>query len=331
MTTYTIADVFLVNGQGYNGALVSAYKASRFGSPPIQNQSPSGAPDAGPVTTSTTFGSPGAFQIVLPTNEDYYYVVQYGAQYLWKLHSATVFSDAGGGSLALQSNLTVAGTTTVTGLLSANGGLIVTGNDVDSGLVTAQAFSATGLGNATTGARFVGGTASGPPTTGTFAADDYVVDQLGRMWICTVGGTPGTWTTPNSIGASAPMATTNVNTAGLGGVAIAAPTYDDYNAFSSSIYTVPVAGRWFVYLSLLFAGGAAGRVPQCAILYNGVQLAVSRGQLDAYGYATIQCLLVQNNCVVGDAFQPAATCNPGTGTVTISNDGTQSYMRVWKG
>lgn len=42
-------------------------------------------------------------------------------------------------------------------------------------------------------ARFVGGTTSGPPVSGTFSVGDYVVDQSGAVWICTVAGSPGTW------------------------------------------------------------------------------------------------------------------------------------------
>lgn len=50
-----------------------------------------------------------------------------------------------------------------------------------------------GLTGATQPTRFVGGTASGHPTTGTFAVGDFVIDQTGTMWICTAAGTPGTW------------------------------------------------------------------------------------------------------------------------------------------
>lgn len=58
---------------------------------------------------------------------------------------------------------------------------------------TAVDFKATGLTGATTSTRFAGGTASGHPTTGTFAVDDFVIDATGAIWVCTVGGTPGTW------------------------------------------------------------------------------------------------------------------------------------------
>jgi hypothetical protein len=39
----------------------------------------------------------------------------------------------------------------------------------------------------------VGTTASGAPSSGTYAVGQYVVDKTGEIWICTVAGTPGTW------------------------------------------------------------------------------------------------------------------------------------------
>ena len=64
-----------------------------------------------------------------------------------------------------------------------------------TGEVVAPDFKASGLTGATTATRYVGGTTSGAPTTGTFAVGDYVVDQSGTIWVCTTAGTPGTWTT----------------------------------------------------------------------------------------------------------------------------------------
>ena len=51
----------------------------------------------------------------------------------------------------------------------------------------------TGLTGATTATRFVGGTVSGPPVSGTFNVSDCVIDQTGTLWICTTAGSPGTW------------------------------------------------------------------------------------------------------------------------------------------
>lgn len=48
--------------------------------------------------------------------------------------------------------------------------------------------------------RFVGGTTSGAPASGTFALGDYVVTEDGNIYVCTTAGTPGTWT---AVGAGA--------------------------------------------------------------------------------------------------------------------------------
>lgn len=45
----------------------------------------------------------------------------------------------------------------------------------------------------TAASRYVGATASGHPTTGAHLLGDFVVDQTGAFWVCTVAGTPGTW------------------------------------------------------------------------------------------------------------------------------------------
>lgn len=62
-----------------------------------------------------------------------------------------------------------------------------------TGQITAQDFKTTGLTGAVAPARFVGGTTSGAPITGTFAVGDLIVDQTGKLWVCTGAGTPGSW------------------------------------------------------------------------------------------------------------------------------------------
>ena len=62
------------------------------------------------------------------------------------------------------------------------------------GLIEGQPYlTATGVGNATTATRYVGGTANGAPTSGTFSVGDFIIDQTGKIWVCTTAGTPGTW------------------------------------------------------------------------------------------------------------------------------------------
>lgn len=51
-----------------------------------------------------------------------------------------------------------------------------------------------GITGSTAASRYVGGTTSGAPVAGTFLLGDFVIDQTGKAWICTVAGSPGTWT-----------------------------------------------------------------------------------------------------------------------------------------
>jgi hypothetical protein len=57
----------------------------------------------------------------------------------------------------------------------------------------APAVTATGINGATATSRYAGATTGGHPASGTFLAGDFVVDQTGNIWVCTAGGTPGTW------------------------------------------------------------------------------------------------------------------------------------------
>ena len=50
-----------------------------------------------------------------------------------------------------------------------------------------------GLTGATAATRYVGATASGAPASGTFAVGDFAIDQTGKVYVCTVAGSPGTW------------------------------------------------------------------------------------------------------------------------------------------
>lgn len=64
----------------------------------------------------------------------------------------------------------------------------------NSGIMNGPAYVASGLTGAAHSGRWAGNTTGGPPTTGTFVAGDIVFDQTYNIpWICTSGGTPGTW------------------------------------------------------------------------------------------------------------------------------------------
>jgi hypothetical protein len=73
---------------------------------------------------------------------------------------------------------------------------------VDSGTFVGEAqatdFKATGLTGATAASRYGGATTGGPPTSGTWSTGDWVADQTGKSFLCTAGGTPGTWVQINA-------------------------------------------------------------------------------------------------------------------------------------
>lgn len=137
----------------------------------------------------------------------------------------------------------------------------------------------TGLTGATAPARFVGGTTSGSPVSGTFATGDLVIDQTGKIWVCTAPGSPGTWF---PVGGSGSAGGTGVFGDGSDG----AVTFDG----SSTILTVaPSAGVYTMtrdwYLASALLDAAVSIVPNgyrlfCAGTLTGVD-ATSLIQMDA--------------------------------------------------
>ena len=59
--------------------------------------------------------------------------------------------------------------------------------------------TATGTPGAPNPGRFVGVTASGAPTSGTYAVADFVLTMNGQMFVCVAAGTPGTWVNPRDL------------------------------------------------------------------------------------------------------------------------------------
>ena len=99
----------------------------------------------------------------------------------------------------------------IASLTGAGNFTLTTGNlTVSLGNLTAKALIPSGLTGATAASRYVGATASGSPVSGTFSIGDYIIDQSGAIWICTVAGTPGTWVNVASGGASEWTAVSNL-------------------------------------------------------------------------------------------------------------------------
>lgn len=94
---------------------------------------------------------------------------------------------------------TTAGTVAAGNDSRITGAAQLAGDAAFAGKVTGTNLAVTGLTGAVNPGRFVGVTATGAPTTGTFAVGDYIVTQNGQMFVCVVAGTPGTWTNPRDL------------------------------------------------------------------------------------------------------------------------------------
>jgi hypothetical protein len=90
----------------------------------------------------------------------------------------------------------------------------------DANLTTTGFLSTLGLTGATAPARWVGGTTSGAPTTGTWLAGDFVIDQSGFIWVCNVAGSPGSW---NSATGGGVTSVTAADTSVIVGGTVSAP------------------------------------------------------------------------------------------------------------
>lgn len=66
-------------------------------------------------------------------------------------------------------------------------------NPTATGVLTAPRVAASGATGATAVSRYVGATNSGAPVSGTHNTGDWVIARDGAVYICTAGGTPGTW------------------------------------------------------------------------------------------------------------------------------------------
>lgn len=138
-----------------------------------------------------------------------------------------------------------------------------------TGVATTPALAVSGLTGAVSASRYVGATASGAPTTGTFSTGDLVVALDGHIFICTAGGTPGTWA---SVGGGAGGFYTGINvlyetqTAGTAGGTFTSGawrtrTLNDVDVFNSSLgisissnqISVPI-GTYDIYGSAPAAG-----------------------------------------------------------------------------
>jgi hypothetical protein len=135
-----------------------------------------------------------------------------------------------------------------------SGAIAMGGNGITgSGEIVATDFKVTGLTGATSNGRFVGATTSGAPTSGTFVTGDFIVDQYGKMWVCTGGGTPGTW---QSVGNGTVGTTGAITAAGSTQYSSTALPYN-YNIVSGATATTNGGSGTAVILPFISYAGQA--------------------------------------------------------------------------
>lgn len=140
-------------------------------------------------------------------------------------------------------------------------------NQVFTGAVVAPSIQANQTG--VTGA-FVGATNSGAPSTGTWAAGQFVIDKTGAIWVCTAGGTPGTWKTVSAV--TSVFGRTGAVTAQTGDYTAAQVTgAADKNSASEQDFTAVVQAPNFYGVGPTSPTGTAGGgtfTPQAGSMTN---------------------------------------------------------------
>src|ERR1035437_445025 len=171
------------------------------------------------------------------------------------------------------------------------------------------------LTGATTATRYVGGTAAGPPTTGTFAVGDFVVTAEGLVWACTSAGTPGTWTCATAYDAAdrAMAAGGGYETASRRSLALQAPA------------TVPASGTLYLVALYIPAGFSVGHI---SFVSSGTAaLTPTHWWSGLYDSSRVQLAVTadQTNAAYG-AYQPKPLA-----IATIASGASSTFVTTYSG
>jgi hypothetical protein len=191
-----------------------------------------------------------------------------------------------------------------------------------TGEVSVPDIKITGLTGATaSSSRLVGTTTSGPPTSGTFAVGDMVIDQTATIWFCTTAGTPGTWinVTVNSLVVRSATATagpgefTIFGTSGTSGQTITLPG----NAVNGSLYQIKNLSPYTVNIL-----GGTNSISVSGTIYNATTpytIPLNAAYTFVYTSGIWYCFTTTDINKMGGL--PLATSGGGTGLATIGTAG----------
>lgn len=111
--------------------------------------------------------------------------------------------------------------------------------------LTATSWAPASTTGATSAFRYFRGTTSGAPASGTWVAGDIVPDLTGKWWLCTTGGTPGTWCPMGGV-----LGTTSYDPASTTTYTTTSSTLADVDATNLGVtFIAPASGVVVVQLS----------------------------------------------------------------------------------
>ena len=176
--------------------------------------------------------------------------------------------------------------------------------------ISQEAIAVTGQIGAQAASRYAGATVLGPPTTGSFLLGDYVVDQTGGIWICTVAGSPGTW-----VRGGFPI---NENVAGKnfvinGGMDITQRgTSVTVGANTQGVYTLD---RWQLYLN--GGAGAATVTQNTSVVPNTIPKSLKVAVTTADPTPSV-ALYILRQFIEADNLAPSMWGTPSAQAITFS-------------
>lgn len=193
-------------------------------------------------------------------------------------------------------------------------------------------LSPSGISGAVAATRYVGGTASGAPSSGgPFAAGDFVISQDGHVYVCTAPGSPGTWTTtfvgPGQI----------INSAHITGppnFQTSSSSFVMVNAATALSIAAPASGKVLLVCSTVFNNSVSGvrfLMAWSQGTVDNTNISSSQaysGSIDGERYMVIECEM--------DGLTPGAALTVGcqwavtnvAGTVLAGNGQSDILLRA---
>lgn len=175
-----------------------------------------------------------------------------------------------------------------------------------------------------TNGSYVGQT-NGAPLSGTFSTGDFASDPTNTgLWICTSGGSPGTWAPIGGLVAGSMHATNVGTTVGSGSSATIATT-SDYAlggvTIGSNALVVPQAGYYLVNIHCTWSMTTTGEVDATIVKNGSTGIAAARSYgvspLEVSNHCTQPVLLAANDSLTLLASNQTAGNNNVLGNTTV--------------